>query len=70
MCLLKANLMKKMITLQFKSPELLWNFRIAALIDFLEMDAAKCLLTCDCSAQQLELAVKTYKAIVVVEQEC
>ena len=62
--------MKKIITLQFKSTDLLWNFRIAALIDFVEMDAAKCRLTCECSVQELELAVKTYKAIIVVEQEC
>lgn len=54
------------ITLQFKSLDDLWAFRIGELIHFIEMDHNECILTCRCSVQQIEMAVKKYKATVVL----
>ena len=55
------------ITLQFKSLNDLWAFRIEALIDFIEMDNENYTLTCRCPQADIELAVKKFKASVVVD---
>lgn len=58
--------MENEITLQFKTMDDLWAFRIEALINFTGMNKEKCLLGCKCSAQNMQLAIEKYKAIVVV----
>lgn len=54
------------IILQFRSIDELWAFRIEALIYFIDMDKENYVLTCKCSSAHIELAVKKYKASVVV----
>lgn len=57
------------VTLQFRSPDELWAFRIEALIDFIRMNKDMNLLTCQCSPQQVQLAVAKYRASVVLNRE-
>jgi hypothetical protein len=58
--------MENEITLQFRSLDDLWAFRIAALISYIEMDKENCILICKCSHEYLQLAVKKYGASVIV----
>jgi len=56
------------ITLQFRSLDDLWAFRIDALISFIGMNADKLLLTCRCSKASMQLALSKYKAIVFIQE--
>lgn len=57
--------MKKQVTLQFPTFQALWNFKNAIRPSFFEMSPGKCMLSCECSEKDIELAVKTYQAKVV-----
>lgn len=54
------------VTLQFRSPDELWAFRIETLIDFIKMNKDLNLLTCQCTPRQVQLAVIKYRASVVL----
>jgi hypothetical protein len=58
--------MERPITLQFRSLDDLWAFRIAALITVVEMDQVHITLTCTCSKAAMDLAVSQYKASVIL----
>ncbi len=52
-------------TIQFKSVADLWAYRISATNGSYQMNLAKCLITCLCTKEQIQLAVDKYNGKVV-----
>lgn len=57
------------LTLKFKSANLLWQFKQAIKADEVSMNLQECTLTCNCSAEDIKLALTQYGAVVVREEK-
>lgn len=56
------------VTLQFPDLHLLWSFAQTLKSHNLEIDTAVAVLTCDCSKENINEAIISYKATVVDHQ--
>ena len=53
------------VTLRFTSLTNLWAFRLASAMNKFEMNLAELIITCECSKEQIELAIKEFKGKVI-----
>jgi hypothetical protein len=58
-----------LVTLKFKSANLLWQFKQAIKAGNVNIDLKKCTLTCNCSAEEIKLAMEKYGAIIIEEEQ-
>ncbi|HEV7620993.1 MAG TPA: hypothetical protein VGO09_04635 [Flavisolibacter sp.] len=58
----------KKITLAFPAIKILWEFRKAIGANVAEISFQKKTLTCHCTEENIDLAIVTYKAMVVGSQ--
>ena len=54
----------KKITLKFKSPQELWEFKMFAKLNSVEIDLKRFILTSECEDQDINLALQKYHAQV------
>ena len=57
--------MTQKVILKFATVSSLWSFRLEIHAQAFEMNFQQLSITCECSKQQIELAVTKYKASVV-----
>ena len=57
--------MTEKVILKFATVSSLWSFRLEINAQVFEMNLQQLSITCECSKQQIELAVNKYKASVV-----
>jgi hypothetical protein len=61
--------MKKEVILQFPCLLDLWKFRAAAHIPLFEISASQATLSCQCSEEEVQLAISKYHASVVSQKK-
>jgi hypothetical protein len=61
---------KTRASIQFTSLTNLWAFRMAIAVNVFEMNLSKIMITCECSNEDIELAINQYKGkLVEIKQE-
>jgi len=61
--------MKEKVTLKFSSLQNLWAFKSEVETLRCEINPANLTLTCECTKEHIELAIKKYDAIVVIAKQ-
>jgi hypothetical protein len=56
---------KSKVTIQFTSLTNLWAFRTAIAVNVFEMNMSQISITCECSKEEIGLAVENYKGRVL-----
>jgi hypothetical protein len=57
--------MKQLITYQFPTIQAMWAFKHEIHTNFYEMDARKRVLTCECTNDQMDLAIIKYNGHII-----
>jgi hypothetical protein len=60
---------KTRVSIQFTSLGNLWAFRMAIEANVFEMNMSKIMITCECSKEQIALAISEYKGKLVEVKE-
>lgn len=56
---------KSKVSIQFTSLTKLWSFRMAINANVFEMNMAQIMITCECTKEQIHMAVEVYEGKVV-----